>query len=418
MEIIDNESILKSYEQHLRLEQGASEHTIKAYLSDLHKWLWAEGVAQGGADNEALWSYIRSVDVRSARKGVLRQVRNGSSTRTVQRCLAALRSFFNYLQKRGEVTQNPFLQVQAPKSSKPLPPFVNASVLTNRIEQLYDDAKRAEREEDRCRNWELAFVTDFLFQTGLRSSEARGLRLKDVDQERCQLRVVGKGSKERIVPYGALLKEKIGLYLSKGRRPAGPDVDHFLLNDRGVAMSEGYLYRLIGASLAPLEQYSKKSPHVLRHSFATALLNDGADILSVKELLGHESISTTSIYTHTTFEELKQMYHAHPRAQEERRKCMDIKLQGKNLQMTEKLQEFVEKRVSKLERFYGDIIQAEVVLTVDKAETNNNKRARIRLDVPGSDLFAEKVADTFEEAVVEVCEALEVQLERLKDRRK
>lgn len=413
----EKSNLFEDFERYLRYERGASKHTVSAYLTDVRMWLSNERVTLEGRSEE-LWDYLLHLDNRTARKGVMREMQSGLSARSMQRRLAALRLLYTYMQKRGLVSQNPFKEIKVPKMGQQLPTFVNSEILTQRIEQLYKDAESAEKEEDRKHNWHLAFVTDFLFQTGLRSTEVRNLRLQDVDREKKQLKVLGKGKKERIVPFGPLLEEKIELYLSKGRVPAVADEQYFLLNEKGAPMTKHHLYDLVHEALAPLEQYTKKSPHVLRHSFATALLNDGADIMSVKELLGHESITTTSVYTHTTFEELKQMYHAHPRVQGERRKSMDVKLQGTNLQVTEKLEEFVEKRVSKLQRFYADIIDAKVVLTVEKPETANNKRARITLGVKGPDLFSEKVADTFEEAVTLACEALEVQLEKLKGRNK
>ena len=150
----------------------------------------------------------------------------------------------------------------------------------------------------------------------MRRAELVSLTLPSIDMAQCQMKVLGKRKKERIIPFGALLLEKIKLYL-RYRQEWNPLTDRLIVNSKGVPVNEGYVYTVVRRALAPLEQYTKKNPHVLRHSFASALLNDGADLMSVKELLGHESISTTAIYTHTTFEELKRMYNAHPRAKKE-----------------------------------------------------------------------------------------------------
>lgn len=304
--------LLKRYEGYLQYERGLAALTREAYIGDLLHWLDLEQIDSN--EPKELEAFLTQMDVKGARKSLLKLMSVGDNPRSVKRRMSAIRSFYNYLQKIQLVETNPFKHVQVPKSTQKLPTFVNARVLTKRIEQLYQDAEEAERPEDREKNWTQAFVVDLLFQTGMRSAELLGLKLKDIDLLGAKLRVLGKRNKERIIPLGDLICKKIELYLSK-RSPKELGCEDFLLNDHGVPANSGYLYRLVNDALAPLEQYSKKSPHVLRHSFATALLNEGADLMSVKELLGHESISSTAIYTHTTFEELQKMYHAHPRSQ-------------------------------------------------------------------------------------------------------
>lgn len=306
------EDLLKRYEGYLKHERGLAQLTLDAYLGDILHWLELEEIDY--KDSQNLEAFLTQMDARKARKSLLKLMSVGDSSRSVRRRMSAIRSFFSYLQKIQVVASNPFKNIQVPKTSQSLPTFVNAKVLTRRIEQLYEDAQDAEREEDQQAIWKKAFIIDLLFQTGMRSAELLGLKLSDVDTIDGKVRVLGKRSKERIIPLGSLICKKIELYLSY-RSPKVLGCEDFLLNDRGEPANAGYLYRLVNSALAPLEQYSKKSPHVLRHSFATALLNDGADLMSVKELLGHESISSTAIYTHTTFEELQKMYRAHPRSQ-------------------------------------------------------------------------------------------------------
>lgn len=300
-------ALLEAFLDYLTYERGASPHTITAYRRDLEVWCETCDVTLEPEE-------LRRIDLRTARTMAMQLMERGDSARTVHRRLSTLRTFFTFLLKQGVVTMDPFDAIQLPKMERTLPPFVDADTLTSRIEQLYDDATTAEQPEERDRLFLLAFVTDLLFQTGMRSAEVRGLTLRDVDRTGRRIRVLGKRSKERYVPYGALLDEKIDLYLSYRDRWTRPEETHFLVTPRGTPVSEGQLYRLVEEALAPLSHYSRKSPHVLRHSFATALLNDGAGLMSVKELLGHEDISTTSIYAHTTFDELRRMYRAHPRA--------------------------------------------------------------------------------------------------------
>lgn len=296
---------------YLRQERGYSPHTIAAYRRDMEVWREVCGV-------ELTEESLGAIDLRAARRMAMQLMERGDSARTVHRRLSAIRSFFTYLLKRGIVERNPFEAITLPKVERSLPPFVNAGTLSRRIDELYRDAEEAEQPEERDRIFLLAFVTDLLFQTGMRSAEVRGLLLEDVDRSGRRIRILGKRRKERYVPYGSLLDEKIGLYLSCRGRWALPEEKHFLVTPQGKPVSANRLYRLVEEALAPLPGYSRKSPHVLRHSFATALLNDGAGLMSVKELLGHEEVSTTSIYAHTTFEELKRMYRAHPRAHKDK----------------------------------------------------------------------------------------------------
>ena len=304
---------LSQFESYLRLEKGHSPRTVEAYLDDLRLWFLIEGLSPDAEETE-VEDFVRSVDSRTARKSVLKFMEHGDTPRSISRRLSALRSFFTYLLKRGEVKMNPFHAIQPPKAGKQLPSFVNARALSARIDELYRDARDADRPEDQVHLWYLAFVTDLLFQTGMRSQEICDLRLESVDLPGLRIKVRGKGDKERIIPIGPFIRDKIAHYLAEVRKPKGADTGSFLLSEKGRPVTHSTLYGTVKDALAPLDQYHRKSPHILRHSFATALLNDGADLMSVKELLGHESVSTTSIYTHTTFEELRKNYGAHPRS--------------------------------------------------------------------------------------------------------
>lgn len=305
---------LAAFESYLKYERNASPLTIRAYLTDIRKWLEVHEVEP--QVREAVKDFVQSCDKRTARKSVLRLSESGDSPRTIHRRLSAIRTLYDYLLKTGAVERNPFATVSAPKSSRPLPPFVNAGTLTRHIEHLYELAETLPEPKTRLDEYGKAFVVDLLFQTGMRRSELASLTLDGIDLGQQTIKVLGKRRKERIIPFGALLLEKIKLYL-RYRDEVNPVTDILLITPKGDAATVAHIYNMVRSALAPLEQYTKKSPHVLRHSFASALLNDGADLMNVKELLGHESISSTAIYTHTSFEELKRMYNAHPRAQKD-----------------------------------------------------------------------------------------------------
>ncbi|WP_018359070.1 tyrosine-type recombinase/integrase [Porphyromonas levii] len=307
-----SEHILKRFEGYLRYERGMSELTRTAYLGDIALWLKLEGKADMD-DNAQLTDFLLSFDNRKARKSLIKLMSNGNTPRSVKRRLSAIRGLYNYLMKIELIERNPFKAVQVPKDGQYLPTFVNADVLTKRIEQLYKEAAEVDTLEQQRLGWQHAFIVDLLFQTGMREAELVGLTLNNIDTREGRLKVLGKRNKERIIPLGSLICEKINLYLGY-RSPSVDGCEQFLLDDKGKAATSQYIYKVVTKALAPLPQYSRKSPHVLRHSFATAMLNNGADLMSVKELLGHESISSTAVYTHTTFEELRKMYNAHPRS--------------------------------------------------------------------------------------------------------
>lgn len=313
---MDGDSWRERYRRYLTYEQAASELTIQAYLSDLEQWLIIEG--QEPSDDAALEALVRRTDTRTARKSLLKFMEAGDSARTVRRRLASIRSFYRFLLLQELVHTNPFHSVRPPKGGKELPTFLNADALTQRIGELYTEAKEATEDPKREKElWVQAFVVDLLFQTGMRSAELCGLRTTDIDFTAESVKVLGKRNKERIIPLGPGILEKIAEYLATYRTPADPAEPTFLVNTRGTPATHSFLYRIVTQALEPLTQYNHKSPHILRHSFATALLNGGADLMSVKELLGHEDVATTSIYTHTTFEELRKNYQAHPRNRKE-----------------------------------------------------------------------------------------------------
>lgn len=230
----------------------------------------------------------------------------GYSASSVGRKLSALRSFYHYLLKKGEIEVDPVRKVMAPKKKKTIPVFVREEDM-NRLLDDTDFGKDFEGVRNRL-------ILEFFYVTGVRLSELVGLKDADVDFSAKVVKVTGKRNKQRIIPFGSELDADLKQYLSLRNETCGM-TDFFFVRNNGQKLNAPAVYLLVRRSLSKVVTLKKKSPHVLRHSFATSMLNNQAELGAVKELLGHESLTTTEIYTHTTFEELKKVYEqAHPRA--------------------------------------------------------------------------------------------------------
>jgi integrase/recombinase XerC len=232
----------------------------------------------------------------------------GNTASTINKKLSALRSFYRFALKRKLVEKDPAHCITGPKKSKPLPQFLRENEMDHLLDGLeWDDNNY---KDVRARTILLLF-----YEAGLRRAELIGLNDADVDFVTGQLKVTGKRNKQRIVPFGKELAEALSDYRAVRDEQGGKNSDAFFLNDKGDRMTAPQVYALVRKYLSAVTSLKKKSPHVLRHTFATAMLNHGADLESIKNLLGHESVSTTEIYAHTTFEQLKRIYkEAHPRA--------------------------------------------------------------------------------------------------------
>ena len=292
--------MLDAFLPYLRYEKNRSAHTVKAYADDLHAFQQFFQTLEGQLD----W---QTIDADVVRDWMEHMMLEGNTASTVQRRLSALKTFYHFAVSRHLVQVNPVLLVQPPKKERPLPQFVKE----NEINRLLDDYPWRDCFSDvRARTIIMLF-----YETGIRLSELIGLDDVAVDFDNHQIKVHGKRDKQRIVPFAQEMVTSLKQYL-KCRNAELPHLDNaFFVNNRGRRMDAQQVRRLVEKHLAAVTTMKKKSPHVLRHSFATAMLNHGADIESVRKLLGHESLSTTEIYTHTTFEQLRQVYtNAHPRA--------------------------------------------------------------------------------------------------------
>ena len=291
--------IIDKYLQYIKLELNLSEHTQVAYGNDLRQW---EQFLTGGGEQLD----VASVTASDIRAWLLQLSGSGDSARTLRRKVQAVRSFYKWLMRNGTVVVNPAASVELARIPKRLPQLVREDSVDSLLDSKIDDA-----DFEQVRN---RLIVMMLYETGMRRAELIGLLDKNVDTAKGELKVHGKRDKDRIIPFGTELADWIEKYrsLREDQALAG---EHFFVRESGEPLYPMLVYRIVREALTEAGVTSKRSPHVLRHTFATAMLNDGAALNSVKELLGHESLATTQIYTHVTFSELKNNYKlAHPRA--------------------------------------------------------------------------------------------------------
>lgn len=290
----------ESFLKYLRLERNYSEKTVVSYGTDLDKF----ECYLKGLDSELR---LENADADIVRGWILEMMDAGIAETSVNRKLSTLRAFYKYLLRKGVISVDPMLVVKGPKRKKPLPAFVKESDMDRLLDgDLSDDSFSGVRDK---------LVISMFYETGMRLSELISLKDSDIDLHKSVLKVTGKRNKQRYIPFGEQLKAEIEIYLDERNRSVEHHCEAFFVRKNGQMLYPMMVYRLVKQNLSKVVTLKKKSPHVLRHSFATAMLNNGAELEAVKELLGHESVTTTEIYTHTTFEELKKIYkHAHPRA--------------------------------------------------------------------------------------------------------
>ena len=289
----------EAFLKYLRFEKNCSEKTVRSYGIDLSKF--EEYLKTLDSDIQ-----LENADADVIRGWVVDLMEQGMLETSVNRKLSTLRTFYKYLLRKGVVSKDPVRMVKGPKRKKPLPVFVKEADMDRLL-----DGTSFNDDFEGVRN---RLILVMFYETGVRLSELISLKDVDVDTSKCVLKVTGKRNKQRYIPFGQELKELISEYRSL-RDEAVEYVEFFFVRKYGAPLYQMMVYKLVKQSLSKVVTLKKRSPHVLRHSFATAMLNNNAELQSVKELLGHESITTTEIYTHTTFEELKKEYKlAHPRA--------------------------------------------------------------------------------------------------------
>lgn len=285
---------------YLRLERNYSPMTVISYRKDLEAF---ERFCQG-LGPQITW---KSVDTDVVRDWMEDMMDKGNAASSVNRRISALRSFYRFALRCGLVSKDPVHGLQGPRRQKPLPQFLKES----EMEQLLDPAMWTDGYRDVLAR---TLIVTF-YETGIRLSELTGLDDRDVDDVTCELKVTGKRNKQRIIPFGKELEETLAAYRCVRDARTGDSSPALFRTEKGERMTNAQVRALVKKNLSRVSTLKKRTPHVLRHTFATAMLNHEAGLESVKKLLGHESLSTTEIYTHTTFEQLKKVYkNAHPRA--------------------------------------------------------------------------------------------------------
>ncbi|MBT2216685.1 tyrosine recombinase XerC [Virgibacillus dakarensis] len=292
----------KGFIEYLQIEKNASPYTVRYYQNDLETFfLFLEGE---GIDD------LREVDTRVVRLFLTLLYDKGLSRRSVSRKISSLRSFYKYLEREEKLTSNPFLHLTLPKASKPIPGFL----YMEELEQLFEVSDLTDPLGQRNQA-----MLEMLYATGMRVSECQELKIEDIDFSIGTVLVKGKGRKERYIPFGRFAEIALETYINEGRiqllGKAKTNTDNVFLNARGTPLTARGMRLVLNKMIEKTALTVHIHPHKLRHTFATHLLNAGADLRTVQELLGHENLSSTQIYTHVTKDRLRNVYmNSHPRA--------------------------------------------------------------------------------------------------------
>ncbi len=284
--------------QYIKDERRFSPHTVLAYKNDLNQFF--------DFLSEIEIQEIKKTNHSIIRSWIIHLLENKISNRSVNRKLSTLKSYFKYLIKEGVIEENPMHKVLSPKTAKKLPIFIEESSMDLLLDEIdFGTGFMATRNK---------LIIELFYFTGMRLNELINLKLNDISFYDESLKVLGKRNKERIIPLNNTVLKNIEEYLEK-RKEESYQADFLFVTEKGKKIYEKLVYRLVNSYLSKVTTLTKKSPHVLRHTFATHMLNNGADLNAIKEILGHSNLSATQVYTHNTIDKLKSIYkQAHPKA--------------------------------------------------------------------------------------------------------
>lgn len=295
--------MIDAFLKYIETEIQLSPATVEAYRSDLRQW------ADYATDSGRYDLRPETTTLSDLRLWISHVARQGASPRTLRRKIQSLRAFFRFLMKIHGLKSNPAMDLQPPKTPKDLPVYVRPEEMNALLD--------AEIDADDFESVRNRLIIDMFYSTGLRCSELMGLMDVNVDTYKGELKVHGKRNKDRIVPFGPELTEMIILYRGlRDHLTESPVGSAFFVRPDGRPLYRKLIYNIVHSAMDGAVHAARKSPHVLRHSFATDMLNGGAQLTSVQQLLGHQSLTATQVYTHISYRDLKQNYQlAHPRAQ-------------------------------------------------------------------------------------------------------
>ena len=279
----------------IKTEKRLSSHTVKSYSSDLKQF--SKYLSKECNIN----SDINQVTFQTIRSWIIFLLENNINPRSVNRKISVLKSYYKFLLQEGILSYNPMIKIISPKTSKRLPSFVDKDDIQNLLDKVkFENNYIGNRDR---------LIIEFFYVTGIRLSELINIKISDIDFNNNYIKVLGKRNKERLIPLSNNMTNKLKNYVNENH------ISEYLFNNKGKKMYSKLVYRLVKKHLNLVSSIDNKGPHVLRHTFATHMLNNGADINAIKELLGHSNLNATQVYTHNSIEKLKSVYNqAHPRA--------------------------------------------------------------------------------------------------------